>query len=85
MRLFLGINPKTGGTNGGTRVTISGANFSPQGLWNEVQIFFGDDLCELDRYHSGDNTLICYTPICRTSLCQAGGETFSGNSFFLRI
>ena len=63
------INPPFGGAEGGTTVSITGANISPGGLWSEVVIYFGNDICTFDRYHSDDNVIICTAPKCRTGQC----------------
>ena len=75
-----GINPSFGSTEGGTIVTITGANFSPLGLWSEVVVYFGNDLCVFSRYFSTDSQIVCTAPKCRTSSCLSS-ENFQGSDY----
>lgn len=55
------ISPKVGSDAGGTRITISGSNFSP----SETIVFIGDKInwiCELDASVSTSTHLECITP-----------------------
>ena len=72
------ITPWFGGVEGGTSVTIRGFNFSPTGLWSEISIYFGNNLCAFDRYHSDDNKLVCITPSCTTPRCLSS-DTWGGS------
>eukprot|EP01036_Dinobryon_divergens_P038166 gene38166-50050_t len=76
--IITGINPWFGGAEGGTKVTITGANFSPGGLWSEVVIYFGNDICMFDRYHSDDHRIVCTAPKCKTSKCMSSSR-WNGN------
>lgn len=63
------VSPWFGGYFGGTKIQISGANFSPAGMDSQVQVFIGNNECVLDRYHSDDAVVFCTTPICTTTAC----------------
>jgi hypothetical protein len=56
-----------------------GANFSPSGLWTDIEVFFGNDNCAISKYHSSDTVVVCTVPECRTHLCINGGESWSGS------
>ena len=71
------INPYFGGAQGGTIVTIEGANFAPNGLWSEIVVYFGNYECNIDRYHSTDSAIICTTPLCQTDACLSS-ESWGG-------
>lgn len=65
------ISPYWGGIEGGTMVTITGANFKPSVLFTEAIVFIGNEVCEIDNYHSSDVQIVCFTPKCYSSDCTA--------------
>eukprot|EP00603_Paraphysomonas_imperforata_P007488 CAMPEP_0114413744 /NCGR_PEP_ID=MMETSP0103-20121206/1017_1 /TAXON_ID=37642 ORGANISM="Paraphysomonas imperforata, Strain PA2" /NCGR_SAMPLE_ID=MMETSP0103 /ASSEMBLY_ACC=CAM_ASM_000201 /LENGTH=172 /DNA_ID=CAMNT_0001581837 /DNA_START=24 /DNA_END=538 /DNA_ORIENTATION=+ len=76
------IEPPHGGTEGGTKIVISGANFNSDSLFTKAVVYFGNSLaneCKTIDHFSGDTQLVCYTPKCRTEVCN-NGNIWSGTS-----
>ena len=76
------IEPYFGGAEGGTKIVISGANFNSDSLFTKAKVYFGNSLaneCDTVDHFSGDTRLVCYTPKCRTEVCN-NGNIWSGTS-----
>jgi hypothetical protein len=76
------IEPYFGGTEGGTKIVISGTNFNSDSLFTKAVVYFGNSLaneCKTIDHYSGDTRLVCYTPKCRTEVCTSG-NLWSGTS-----
>ena len=64
------VNPTYGSMVGGTILEIYGGNFMVNGMSTELEIFVGDNLCIIDKYHTNSDKVVCSTPACRTTTCQ---------------
>ena len=64
------ISPSlTGSAEGGTELTINGANFAQEGLFSSRAVFIGGQLCKIIDYYSNNDKIVCITPKCVTPTC----------------
>lgn len=73
------ITPPFGGVNGGTQITILGANFNSSSLFTETVVYVGNDRCKVIQHYSTSSKLVCVTPKCTTSTCN-NGNIWTGTS-----
>lgn len=72
------ITPSFGSVEGGTRLTITGANFAQGGLFSVRSVLVGGELCKVIEYFSNDLQLVCYTPKCFSPDCLSS-PTWTGS------
>jgi hypothetical protein len=58
------VTPNFGSIQGGSWVTIRGANFLSQGMFTNRAIFIGGQVCKEIPYYTTDNRMICVSPAC---------------------
>jgi len=64
------VDPVFGSTEGGSRVTISGANFiQGSALLNVLAVFIDEEACLIVSHYTTNNRVVCYTPRCFTWSC----------------
>eukprot|EP01035_Chromulina_nebulosa_P018019 gene18019-23659_t len=63
------VSPNIGGLIGGTNIKIYGANFQPSGLFSNLVVYIGNDLCEINNYYTTNEQIYCVTPPCATDDC----------------
>lgn len=66
------ITPPFGGINGGTQITLLGANFNSSSLFTETVVYVGNDRCKVIQHYSTSSKLVCITPKCTTTTCNSG-------------
>lgn len=64
---------------GGSDISIYGANFASATLFTEAVVFIGNDRCVIDGYHTNDMRIVCRTPICRSEACRSK-DIYSGET-----
>jgi hypothetical protein len=70
--------PSFGSVEGGTLLSIYGANFAPTGLFSQRQVYIGGAECSVINYFSSDTKLVCITPKCSTYACISS-PTYDGD------
>jgi hypothetical protein len=73
------VSPPFGGVEGGTQLTISGANFMSDSLFTETLVYVGNGLCKIISHYSTSGRIICTTPKCESEACRSG-NIWSGTS-----
>jgi hypothetical protein len=68
--IIASITPYFGGVNGGTQITILGANFNSSSIFTETVVYVGNDRCPVIHHYSSSNKLVCVTPKCTTPTCN---------------
>ncbi len=63
------ITPNFGSVEGGSWITISGANFLQSGLFTNRFIYVGTDRCTEIQYFSTDTSITCIVPKCGLPQC----------------
>lgn len=58
-----------GSAEGGTELTITGANFAQGGLFSSRAVFVGGQTCKIINYYTSDERIVCITPKCVTPAC----------------
>lgn len=58
-----------GSAEGGTELTITGANFAQGGLFSSRAVFVGGQACKIINYYTSDERIVCITPKCVTPAC----------------
>lgn len=69
--IIASISPNFGSVEGGTAITITGANFRSAGLFTSHQVYVGGNVCEIIDYYSTNERIICKTPKCFAPACLA--------------
>lgn len=78
--IITGLYPHFGGNEGGTELTISGANFDSESLFTGTVVYIGNEKCEVIGHYSGDSKIVCITPKCYTESCLQR-YPWSGSSY----
>jgi hypothetical protein len=59
----------SGSAEGGSELTIIGANFAQDGLFSSRAVFVGGQTCKIIEYYSSNEKILCITPKCVTPAC----------------
>jgi hypothetical protein len=73
------ISPNIGSSEGGTQLTINGANFAQSGLFTSRAVYIDNELCKEIDYYTTDTQIVCITPKCMNPDCLSS-PTWSGSS-----
>jgi hypothetical protein len=73
------IKPNFGSVEGGTKITISGANFQSDFLFTECVVYIGNSKCDIVPHYTDDSQIVCFTPKCQTESCLSN-NLYSGTS-----
>lgn len=72
---IVSLSPSNGGSvEGGTRLTIVGANFAQEGLFSSRAVFIGGQACEVINYYTTNERIVCITPKCVTPTCLSDAD-----------
>ena len=66
------VVPWFGGMEGGTEISIYGANFASDFLFTDSIVYIGNEQCDIINYKSNAQKLVCMTPKCYDPLCLEG-------------
>ncbi len=80
--VIVSVTPSFGSAEGGTQITISGANFQQSGMFSSTVVLINNQQCNIINYYTFDNQITCVTPKCVTVNCLSdpdwqGTETVS--------
>jgi hypothetical protein len=67
--IIASIAPSFGSVEGGTWLTIAGANFAQQGLFTNRAVFIGGQLCKEISYYTSNTQITCVVPKCVQPEC----------------
>lgn len=73
------VTPNFGSTEGGTWVTITGANYNQQGLFTNRAVFVGGQVCKEISYYTNNNQITCVVPQCVQPECQTNDANWQGS------
>ena len=63
------VTPNFGSVEGGTWITIVGANFASGGLFTNRLIFVGGQICKEVSYYTNSERIVCVAPPCVEPVC----------------
>lgn len=66
---ILSVTPNFGSVEGGTWITLEGANFLQSGLFTNRFVYVGTDKCTEIQYFTTDTSLTCVVPKCGLPQC----------------
>ncbi|RYG70220.1 hypothetical protein EON64_00755 [archaeon] len=72
------VTPSFGSVEGGTWVSIEGANFLQSGLFTSRVVFIGGERCNEISYYTTDERIVCVAPKCVAPECLASA-TWGGS------
>jgi hypothetical protein len=72
------VTPAFGSISGGSRITISGANFATAGLFTTRAVFIAGQQCQEISYYTNDEQIVCVVPSCIQQICR-NATTWSGS------
>lgn len=67
--VIVSITPSFGSAEGGTQITIVGANFAQTGIFDSKAVFINNAQCNIINYYTTDTQIVCITPKCTTQTC----------------
>ncbi len=74
-----------GSVEGGTRLTITGANFAQEGLFSSRAVFIGGQACQVINYYTTNERIVCITPKCVSPACLSDADWQGSESASLSV